>query len=205
LLDSTDSLEVTDYGAGSLHNNDKFRKVSSIARMSLTPPKYASLYRSLVLEYKAKTVIELGTSLGITTLYLSPPGTRTITFEGAGTIAQVARRIFQEAGLKTIEIVVGNIETTLPQIVTRIEAVDVLFMDAHHRYDATVQYFNVIEPLLHFQSIAIIDDIHYSYEMEQAWMFFKSHPRVFATVDLFRCGLVFFDPSLNRQHVVLEY
>lgn len=205
LLHSTEQIEVTDYGAGSDYFKGSLRDIRVIAKRSLTPKRYAILYRTLVTYFNAQTVIELGTSLGITTLYLSPPGTNTRTLEGSEKIAAVARRIFEEARYKNIEVITGNIDETLPSLIGTVESVDLVFMDAFHRYDATMRYFGLILDKLHSKSVVIVDDIHYSTEMERAWNEVKAHDRVHATADLYRCGLVFFDPSLNRQHVVLDF
>ena len=77
-------------------------------------------------------------------------------------------------------------------------------MDANHRYEPTVNYFNSLLRVIHTKSIIIMDDIHYSEEMEKAWKEIKNHELVHASIDLFRCGILFFDPSLNKQHVVLQ-
>jgi hypothetical protein len=54
-------------------------------------------------------------------------------------------------------------------------------------------------------SVIAIDDIHHSPEMERAWQTIQSNPRVQTTIDLYRCGLIFFNPSLTRQNVVLQF
>lgn len=205
LLNSTEQIEVTDYGAGSHYFKGSSRSIRVIAKRSLSPRKYATLYRMLVMYFKAQTVIELGTSLGITTLYLSPPGTITKTLEGSEKIAAVARRLYEEARYENIEVITGNIDETLPALVGTVKSIDLAFMDAFHQYDATLRYFRLMLDKLHPKSVVIVDDIHYSTEMEHAWAEIKAHDRVYATADLYRCGLVFFDPSLNRQHVVLDF
>jgi hypothetical protein len=78
-------------------------------------------------------------------------------------------------------------------------------MDANHRYQPTLQYFERLLPKINETSIVVLDDIHYSREMEQAWQELKKHRIVYGSADLFRCGILFFDPSLNKQHVILQY
>jgi hypothetical protein len=58
---------------------------------------------------------------------------------------------------------------------------------------------------MHYKSALIIDDIHQSPEMEKAWKEIQQHALVYGSIDLYRCGIVFFDPSLNKQHVVLQF
>ncbi|MEO7991775.1 MAG: SAM-dependent methyltransferase, partial [Chryseolinea sp.] len=78
------------------------------------------------------------------------------------------------------------------------------FMDANHRYEPTLRYFNILIQKMNDRGILIVDDIHYSTEMDRAWNELKQHVRVHASADLYRCGILFFDPSLNNQHVVLQ-
>jgi hypothetical protein len=58
---------------------------------------------------------------------------------------------------------------------------------------------------IHPHSILIVDDIHYSKEMETAWHIIQRNDLVYATIDLYRCGLIFFNPSLTKQNVVLQF
>ncbi len=113
--------------------------------------------------------------------------------------------MFDEAQANNINLVVGNIEQSLPALLTEVESLDFIFMDANHRYRPTVDYFEMLIAKTHANSIVVLDDIHYSREMEKAWREIKEHPGVSATVDIFRCGIVFLNPALSQQHAVLEY
>jgi len=95
-------LTIEDFGAGSSVSKSNQRKISDIARSALKPKKYSQLMFRMVDFYKVNTIVELGTSLGITTSYLASGnllGT-VYTFEGAAQVAQVARANFEELSLK---------------------------------------------------------------------------------------------------------
>jgi len=206
LLMNNQVIEVVDFGSGSSSNRGSVRRINSIARTSLTPKKFAQLYRRIIDYFQFQNIIELGTSLGINTLYLaSRSGTRVHTFEGAETIAQTAQKVFNSAGATNIKLINGDINHTLPEFLRTAKEIDFAFMDANHRYQATLNYFNEIIRQVHRHSVVVLDDIHHSGEMERAWNEIRQHPSVFGTADLFRCGLVFFDPSVNRQHHVLRF
>ncbi len=106
LISDPTELEITDFGAGSKHKNyqlnstDSTRKsVSQLARYSASKIKKAKLLFRLVEHFKPKTILELGTSLGISTLYMalaSDTSTRIITFEGCKQIAKKAKENFEE-------------------------------------------------------------------------------------------------------------
>ncbi|QOI97804.1 MAG: class I SAM-dependent methyltransferase [Flammeovirgaceae bacterium] len=206
LLKDERTIEVTDFGKGSKHTNASTRKISEIAETSLTPAKHASLYHRIIMARKPKTIVELGTSFGINTLYLAQyPESTVYTFEGADRIADVAELSFEFAGAKNIELIRGNIDQTLYSTLSRIPKVDLAFMDANHRLEPTLRYFELLLSKSHHKSMVLVDDIHDTPEMEQAWKQIRKNPLVYVSIDLFRCGILFLDPSLNKQHVVLRF
>jgi predicted O-methyltransferase YrrM len=206
LLRNEMEITVTDLGAGSAHFNGKLRKVKDIARLSLSPPKFSQLYARIMSHFHFKTIVELGTSLGINTLYLASEKNAIVTtFEGSPEIAEIAKDTFSFAAAENIRLIQGDIEKSLPQFLMPLKKVDFVFMDANHRYTPTVQYFKLLLTKIDTSSVIIIDDIHNSPEMEKAWNEIKSHTIVYGSMDLYRIGILFFDPSLNKQHVVLQF
>jgi predicted O-methyltransferase YrrM len=201
------SINVNDLGAGSQYQKGSLRQIRQIARTSATPEKYSILYANIIQHFSYKNILELGTSLGINTLYLSRASdtTNVITFEGSSEIANVARNLFDAAKAINIKIIEGNIDETLSQYLSSSKQIDFALMDANHRYEPTLRYFDCLIKKIHDNSIIVLDDIHYSPEMEDAWEAIQKHELVYATADLFRCGLVFFNPSLNKQNVVLQF
>jgi len=190
---------------GSKAHRKSQRKISTIARTSLSTPQFSSMFCRIVHYFKATCVVELGTSFGINTLYLAEkPDASVTTFEGATAIADIAALTFEFAGKKNINLIVGNIDHTLPAFLQRIRRVDFAFIDANHRYEPTIRYFEWLLKKVHDKSVLIMDDIHYSPEMERAWKVIQNHRLVYGSADLYRCGIVFFDPSLNKQHVILQ-
>ena len=124
------------------------------------------------------------------------------TFEGSHALADVALTNFEYFDKKNIELVEGNIHSTLPEFVQHPAKIDFVLMDANHRYEATMHYFDLMMRRLDEKSIVVIDDIHWSEEMERAWNELRNSQLIYGSVDLFRCGILFFDPALNRQHFI---
>jgi predicted O-methyltransferase YrrM len=207
LIEDKRSLFVEDLGAGSsFFNVDSARMIRDIARTSVSPRKYSNLYLRIIKEYNYNTIIELGASLGLNTLYLaSSPSSQVTTFEGAEGVARIAEELFNSAGVQNIKLVRGNIDVTLSEELQAINVVDFALMDANHRYEPTLKYFDLLASKVAAKSMVVLDDIHSCREMEEAWVAVQQDARVCATADLYRCGLVFFDPSLNKQHVVLRF
>jgi predicted O-methyltransferase YrrM len=202
LLADTRLLKTNDPGS---RQSGKPRTISSIARNSISPLKFSALYSRMIRHFKAKTVVELGTSFGINTLYMAQcKESNVTTFEGSREVAGIARLTFDFAEAKNIHLVEGNLQNTLSEFLQTIRKVDFVFMDANHRYEPTIAYFQWLLAGITENSIVVLDDIHYSGEMEKAWNELKNHKLVYGSADLYRCGILFFDPSLNKQHVILQ-
>ncbi|WP_266365641.1 O-methyltransferase [Tellurirhabdus rosea] len=207
LLKSRETIAITDYGAGSKVNASRERTIRDIARHSQKPTRFARLLYRLLRRFECQTVFDLGTSLGLTTLYeaAAVPQGKLITFEGCPQTADRARSHFARLGYSNIQTVVGNLDETLAAQIAAIDRLDFAFFDANHRYEPTVRYFETCLPKIHNDTCFVFDDIHWSAEMEQAWEAIKAHPQVVVTVDLFYVGLVFFRQQQPKQHFTLKF
>ncbi len=77
---------------------------------------------------------------------------------------------------------------------------DFVYMDANHTYEATMRYWQALLPLAHEKTVFVLDDIHHSQEMEQAWEAIKADEKVSSTIDFFHFGLAFVDPHYIKRH-----
>lgn len=208
LLKNNKAIEVEDFGAGSAVIPFKNRIVKDIAASSLKKKKYAQLLFRIAKYYGSKTIVELGTSFGITTSYLASasPDLKAFTLEGAKNIAKIAVQNFESLQLKNIELIEGSFEKTFPSIDEKIQSVDLLFIDGNHRKKATLEYFNFFLKKSTNDSIFIFDDIHWSAEMEEMWKLVQKHDSVTLTIDLFFIGIVFFSKDFKvKQHFTIRF
>ncbi len=208
LLNDQQLLEIEDFGAGSRVRKNNTRKVCEIANSSLKPKKFGQLLFRIVDQYAPKNILELGTSLGVTTAYLASAreDSKVVTMEGASTIAAVAKNNFRKLQLTNIELVEGNFDETLPTTIQKMKIIDLAFVDGNHRYEPTMRYFRELLPVMHEHSILIFDDIHWSEEMECAWEEIKQDSSVTLTIDLFFIGLVFFRKEQKaKQDFVVRF
>lgn len=207
LLQDKRVIEVEDFGAGSLAVPSRQKKVSDITKSFLKSKKLAQLLFRIAIYYKPKTIIELGTSLGITSAYLAANKTsEVITLEGSKNVAVIAENNFKKQGLQNIKIVQGNFDDTLPQLLSQVKNIDLAFVDGNHRKTPTLSYFQQFLQKSTDESIFIFDDIHWSTEMEEAWKEIQQHPMVTLTIDLFFIGLVFFNKDFKaKQHFIIRF
>ena len=205
-----DEREVAfvDYGSGGKRKSENRdgRKVCDIAKWSLAKKKYAQMMARLVNwlgTSNSLNIVELGTSLGVTTAYLAAVDSRNkvVTCEGCPAVAAIAKENWNALGLSNIECVVGEVTVDSLQLtVDSLRRIDVAFIDANHTYAGTRVYFNVLAEKMHEKSVMIVDDIHYNEEMERAWREICEDERVTSTMDLYQMGLVFFDKNYWRKN-----
>lgn len=210
-------LDYIDFGSqGSPFGVKSKRLVSEVAKKSLEDVEYAQLLFRLVNwlgEQKSEditcnsinkglNIIELGTSLGITTAYLASASSlnNVISFEGCPALVTMARKVWKTLGLNNIQCIEGNIDQTFLTNPFGDKEVDVAFIDANHTRNATCQYFTRLLDYLNSASIVVIDDIHYSHDMAEAWKWIQNNPSVTTTMDLYKVGIVFFDTCYLRKH-----
>ena len=208
LLANNSCIEVEDFGAGSAVIPFKNRIVKDIAASSLKKKKYAQLLFRIAKYYESQTIVELGTSFGITTCYFAAanPDSNVITFEGAKNIGKIALENFEKSGSKNMKLIEGDFNKTISANKEIIENVDLLFIDGNHRKAATLEYFNFFLGKATNNSIFIFDDIHWSEEMEEAWKAIQKHDSVTLTIDLFFIGLVFFSKDFKvKQHFTIRF
>ncbi len=208
LLTNNTILEVEDFGAGSKTKLTKQRRIKDIAATSLKTKKFAQLLFKIVQYYQPNTILELGTSLGTTSAYLASgkKDAKVITMEGSSAIAAIAKENFKKLSLQNIQIIEGNFDETLSNSLEQLHIIDVAFLDGNHRYEPTVRYFNSILPKLNKQSIVILDDIHWSEEMELAWNEIKNNKSVTLSIDLFTIGIVLFKDEFKvKQHFSIRF
>lgn len=200
-------ITVNDLGSGSLKRKSKIRKVSDIARYSPVSAKYGTLLANLSAAFGSSDIIELGTSLGISTMYLAManPGAIVHTIEGCPECAGIARENFDETGITNIDLHTGSFDDVLPSITTSGIKPGLVFIDGNHRKEPVLKYFEMIYEVIGRHSVLIIDDIHDSKEMNEAWETIKNDSRVSITVDIFRMGLVFFRGGVTPNNYVIRY
>ena len=209
LLDCKDELNVVDFGsAGSPEGLHLKRSVCDIAKHHLESPKVGQALFRLVNfigahEKRPLEILELGTSLGITTAYLAAVDSknRVTTLDGSGEVLKVAQGVWHILKLENIEGHEGAIDNTLFQCAR--ERLDVAYVDANHTFDATMRYVNYLLPRMNEKGVVVIDDIHHSPEMERAWKALKEDKQVTTSMDLYHVGLLFVDKHYLKRHYTI--
>lgn len=178
-----------------------------IVKKSSVSKKYGKLLFNLVKYFKPEVVIEIGTSVGISTLYLSKAdvNARILTLEGCKAKSGQASLNFEAMQCSNIERFTGKFHDILPLVIQNAGKLDFAFVDGDHSCDATLANFEALLSISHNDTVFVFDDIHWSRDMNFAWQQIADHERVTVSIDLFRMGIVFLRKELSKQKFVIRY
>lgn len=221
LTNDSTTVSVTDFGAGTGAVYDGAnglpvtyeRSIKDIARSAAKSPAWGEVLARVTAFLGANTVLELGTSLGISTAYLAlgqqlanKESPQLISFEGSSAVAEIAKANLYSLGHQHVKIITGNLDETLETTLQQLSdsgtgSVDLVFIDANHTEAATLHYFDTLLPYCLENTCLIFDDIHWSTGMHRAWVQIRTHAAVKQTVDLGQFGLVFFRNGVGHYHL----
>ena len=206
LLKNNNILNVNDLGAGSRVLNSNQRSIRQIARTALSSPDEGKFLFKLLHHLRPQTIIELGTSLGISALYMSKalPQADITSIEGCPEIAAVAKLNIETLESKNVTIKISDFKAILPQLLAQKKQIDCIFIDGNHQYQPTMDYLALALPYLSEDGFLVFDDIYWSPEMTRAWLDIKAHKQVTLTIDTFNFGIAFVRKAqLEKEHFQL--
>ena len=198
---------MIDYGAGS----DKFkkteRKVSDIAVHGISRRKQSEELYRLINYLQCKTLLELGTSLGLNTLYMAAanPNAKVYSIDACEDLYQYAGALIKSNGTENIILVCDIFDNALPEILKKEQNIDLVYIDGNHSYEATMKYFHEVLTFVNTDSVLIFDDIYWSEGMRKAWLEIQTHPKVKLSIDTYFSGYVFFKESLKEKQTFQFY
>jgi predicted O-methyltransferase YrrM len=207
LKSSNELIESSNYGAGSVYSESKEIPLRLIIKRSGLPTKYGKLLFNQINYFSPQTILELGTSVGISSLFIASANKKADFFTIEGSLSKLtkAKELADKLGLKNIHFINGNFDSVLEPVLSEIPKLDFVFIDGNHKKEPTLKYFEQCLNKSHTHSVFIFDDIHWSDEMENAWEEIKRNPKVRVSIDIFRMGIVFFRPELSYQHYVIKF
>ena len=215
LLANKNTIEVTDFGAGSRVFKSNTRAIHQIVKNAGISSKRAELLFRIINYFQPTSILEIGTSLGMATsaLSLGNPSAKITTLEGCPNTLAIAQKQFEEFDLENINSVATEFSEYLKtfdfaspvraSLSGRLSTFDLIYFDGNHSKQATMAYFELLLPTISNESIWIFDDIHWSPEMEDVWKIIQNHPKVTVTIDTFQWGIVFFRKEQEKEHFVI--
>lgn len=158
-------------------------------------PAAARLLYHLVAAFRPRSVVELGTNLGISAAYLAAAlrangdGGRLATLDASPYRLRVARELHARLKLRNVEYVHGRFVDTLEPVLRGTGPVDLAFVDGHHLYEPTLAYTGTILAHARPGALLVFDDIRWSGEMRRAWAALQADERFSLVVDAGMMGV----------------
>ncbi|MCB0528388.1 MAG: class I SAM-dependent methyltransferase [Lewinellaceae bacterium] len=204
MRDSESSIELVDYGGEEDARPETSRlRLREILHRAASSPAQGRLLFLLTCWAAPRKILELGTSLGLSAMYIASAArtAKMITLEGAPACADLARVNFSLLGLRHVEVKTGPFRETLPVALQEMQAPDLVFIDGHHRPGPVLQYFETCLAHANPGTVFVFDDMYWSPDMTEAWKKIQAHGRVTMTVDFFDLSLAFINPDFReKQH-----
>lgn len=183
-----DRSQLVDGSLGPAGIYDMGQTVADACRVSRNGPS-AQLIYSLASEYRPQTILELGTNVGISASYLAAAGGNVTTLESSPYRLRLAEKLHRSLNLHNIMYVQGLFSDTLKRTLEAMPAVELAFVDGHHQYQATLDYFEAIAVQAAPGCVFVFDDIRWSKGMRRAWKRLKSDERFEVATDLGGMGV----------------
>jgi predicted O-methyltransferase YrrM len=201
LLRNDTQLNCGDFGAGSLNFKSNTRKVRDIAQKGISSRKQSEILYRLCNFLKAESCLELGTSLGLNTLYLAlqNPSGRVITLEGSGELSAFANQLAEKNTIKNVHYKTGRFDELLGESIRELKGNVLVYVDGDHTYESTLRYFEKVLPLAQGNNVMVFDDIYWSPGMTRAWQEIIKHPAVRLSIDTYYSGYLFFREEFREK------
>lgn len=204
LAKSSNTIDIKDLGTG----KNRSIRISKLEKNIAVRKKYGELLYRLVKYYKPAQILELGTSIGISSAYIALGNSACVinSIEGSKNIAQKAKEIHAQLGLSNVHVSCNDFSVALPVILQQVKEFDLILFDGNHTKEATLSYFYQCIEAVNENSIFIFDDIYWSTEMTEAWQEIINHPKVTTSIDVYQYGICFFrKEKLSKENFVLRY
>jgi predicted O-methyltransferase YrrM len=201
-------VKLEDFGAGygGRQKVEIQKTMAQIVRSSARGRREGELLYRIAQAYRPARMLELGTNLGFSSLYLQmghPDGQLT-TLEGAESLATLARENHARMG-SAAEIIHTQFDDWFESTADDPTTFDLVFLDGNHRKEPTLAYIRELLPRMEEGGMIILDDIRWSEEMEAAWNELVEWPELNVCLDLYFLGIVFFHRPQAREHFRLRF
>ncbi len=175
--------------------------IATIYQHAASKPFWAGFYYWIARQFKSQSILELGTNLGVSGQYFyhalaDNSIARFVSLEGIPALQECARHRLE--GMTHVQasyhLYTGFYSELLPQVLPEHPAYDLVFIDGHHQYQPTLDYFWQIKPYLADDAILLFDDINWNSGMQQAWLELQKVPHTIA-IDFFKMGVLIYSPT----------
>ena len=190
-----------------LKEHRKLRSESAFVRRSSVSVKYGRLLYRITLWFRPEMIVELGTGMGISTMYLSSgsPETPLHSIEGERERAAYAAQLICRCCPGPVSVHRGEMDEKLEDILALLPPRFLAFVDGNHHYEPTLDYVRKLLERAGDEALIILDDIYWSRGMQRAWKEIISWPEVDSSIDLFHMGILLRKKDLHKTKIKIKF
>lgn len=191
-------IDLIDHGAGSAMQSSKKRSIASIASTAVSSSSKCALLYKICQHFSYQNGLELGTSLGISALYMkmANKASQLTTIEGDPIIGQLIKTSLEQESIRSIT---GTFDEVLPHLNVESSLYDLVYIDGGHRSDLIQNVMKLLDNLTNRLTVLIIDDIYWSSDMTSAWRDLKASDDYNVAIDLWHFGILYYDERAKES------
>lgn len=190
-----------------LEEHRRLRSQSSFVRRSSVSLKYGALLYRITRWFRPEMILELGTGVGISTMYLASaaPESALHSIERDMGRAREAAELICRLCPGPVSIHWGEMEEKLEDILPLLPGRFLAFVDGNHRHEPTLAYVKALLEKAGEEALIVMDDIHWSKGMHGAWKEISSWPEVRVSLDLFHMGVLLLRRDLHKRKIKIKF
>lgn len=185
----------------------KSRTIGAVVKREAIRPKQGALLFRLANYFKSKNILQVGTTTGISTLYLTSyaSGLRCVALENIPAFSTIIQQAFAKLARNPIDLRIGDYTDIFPKALEEMGNIDFLFFNTPYESDSNRQWIRESLRYVHDHSVLVIEGINSNVCMRTFWEEIKASPKVSVTLDLFSLGIVLFDKRLHKKNYIANF
>ncbi len=166
--------------------------------------KKSTLLFRLVNRFNPKIILEIGSSWGISSLYMNAPysGVLQVCIEQNAIVAELTEQVLKQTDIRIVQ---GNFNSLPEKEINKLNPVEFVLIHASRDEISVENVLGQIAPFLSSEAVVVIDGIRKNDIRQQEWKKISGFPGITVSMDLYDMGLLFFSPKLNKQHYIVSF
>jgi predicted O-methyltransferase YrrM len=182
------------------------KEMADIVEREAICPKQGALLFRLANYFRPKNIVQIGSSVGLSTLYLTSyrQEVRCIALEKTSEHASIAHWVYEKGARTFVDLRIGDYQTVLPGILEEMKTVDFVFFNTC-REASNASLFDTCVKYAQADTIFVFEGIKKNRTMRKLWKTICRRPEVTVTLDLYSMGIVFFNKKLHKRNYTVYF
>ena len=193
LLSCMDTVEFL-----SSKGNLKKKTIAEITSKETQSDKYGAFLFRLVNFSQSKSILQIGGSTGMMSLYLATPSKdiRCVVLEDRAELAPVIQKQCKSLNLPNVSVEIGEYMSTLEEVLKKQDYFDLVFLNTIRNSELTRSILD-----RHIKTrFLVVDNIRKDKKSKALWQMVMDNPHAKITIDLYYLGIALFEGKFYKKH-----